>query len=231
MDVLFRPGRKLIGDRTAKSRLSVVRVTESKFADDVALYTTPHGNLESVARSFVGKAGEWGLTVSIEKTKRLATGDNLSEEDIAPVQVKGGEIEMVDHFTYLGSTLSRDGDVMEDVKCRIVKASRAFGCLRGSVFNNPFLSLATKKMVYRATVLSVLLYSAETWTLKAEHVNRLNTFHNRCVRTILGITRYKQWQQRQQRHPRPLLTVLAWTGPSQISSWTGGCSGWVIWEE
>ena len=49
-------GRKLIGGRTAKSRLSVVRVTESQFADDAALYTTSHGNLESVARSFVGKA-------------------------------------------------------------------------------------------------------------------------------------------------------------------------------
>ena len=34
---------------------------------------------------------------------------------------------MVNPFAYLGSTLSRDGDVMEDVKCRIAKASRAFG--------------------------------------------------------------------------------------------------------
>ena len=190
VDVLFRPGRKLIGDRTAKSRLSVVRVTESKFADDAALYTTSRDSLESVAKSFVGKAGDWGLTVSIGKTKGMATGDNLREEDVAPVQVEGGEIEMVDHFTYLGSTLSRDGDVMEDVKCRIAKASRAFGCLRGAIFNNPMLSLTTKRMVYRAMVLSVLLYGAETWTLKAEHVRRLNTFHNRCVRTIPGITRY-----------------------------------------
>ena len=29
-------GRKLIGGRTTKSRLSVVRVTESQFADDAA---------------------------------------------------------------------------------------------------------------------------------------------------------------------------------------------------
>ena len=98
---------------------------------------------------------------------------------------------MVNHFAYLGSTLSRDGDVMEDVKCRIAKASRAFGCLSGSVFDNPVLS-----MVYRAIGLSLLLYDAETWTLKAEHVWRLNTFHNRCVRTILGVIRYYQWQLR-----------------------------------
>ena len=41
--------------------------------------------------------------------------------------------------------------------------------------------------MYRATVLAVLLYGAETWTVKAEHTRHLTTFHNRCVRTILGV--------------------------------------------
>ena len=84
---------------------------------------------------------------------------------------------MVDQFVYLGSTLARDGEVMVDVVSRIAKASKAFGCLRGSIFSNPVLSISTKRAVYRATVLSVLLYGAETWTLKADHVRRLNSFH------------------------------------------------------
>ena len=71
-----------------------------------------------------------------------------------------------------------------------------FGALRGSIFNNPILSIPTKRAVYRATVLAVLMYGAEAWTLKAKHVRRLSTFHNRCVRTILGVTRYEQWEQR-----------------------------------
>ena len=102
----------------------------------------------------------------------------------------GGQIEMVEQFSYLGSVMSRDGDVTEDVKCRIAKASRAFGCLRDPIFNNPILSIPTKRTVYKAIVLAVLLYGAETWALKAEHVRRLTTFHNRCMRTILGVTRY-----------------------------------------
>ena len=55
---------------------------------------------------------------------------------------------MVDHFMHLSSSLSRDGGVIEDVKCCIAKASRAFGCLRGSIFNNSILPLTTKRMVY-----------------------------------------------------------------------------------
>ena len=196
VDVLYRHGRKLVGDRTTKTRLSVVRVTESQFADDVALYARSREHLEIVAKKFVEEASKWGLTVSIGKTKGMAVGEKLGDGDVAPVQVEGGEIEMVDHFAYLGSVISRDGDVMEDVKCRIAKASKTFGCLRSPIFNNPILSIPTKRAVYKATVLAVLMYGAETWTLKAKQVRRLTTFHNRCVRTILGVTRYQQWEQR-----------------------------------
>ena len=68
------------------------------------------------------------------------------------MQVEGGEIEMVDHFMYLSSMLLRDVDVIENVKCHIAKAFRTSGCLKGSIFNNPILSLTTKRMVYWAIV-------------------------------------------------------------------------------
>ena len=48
VNVLSRPGRKLVGDRTAKSRLAVVKVTESQFADDLALYASTCEKLEHV---------------------------------------------------------------------------------------------------------------------------------------------------------------------------------------
>ena len=89
--------------------------------------------------------------------------------------------------------MSRDGDVIEDGKCRIDKALKAFSCFRGPIF---ILSISTKRALYWAVVLVALLYGVETWTLKAEHMRRLATFHNHCVRTILGVTRYQQWEQR-----------------------------------
>ena len=36
--VLYKHGRKLVGDCTVKSRLLRVRISESQFADDLALY-------------------------------------------------------------------------------------------------------------------------------------------------------------------------------------------------
>ncbi len=75
IDVLFRHGRKLVGDRTAKSRLNLVRVSELQFADDVVLYASNRTCLESLAKKFVEEAGKWGLTVSISKTKGMAVGE------------------------------------------------------------------------------------------------------------------------------------------------------------
>ena len=64
VDVLFLHGRKLVGDRTAKSRLCVVRVTKSE-------YSSSRDSLVFVAKEFVEGASKWGLTVSIEKTITL----------------------------------------------------------------------------------------------------------------------------------------------------------------
>ena len=52
VDVQFHYERKLVGDRTELG-LSMVRVTESQFTDDVALYTRSQGGLESVVKKFV----------------------------------------------------------------------------------------------------------------------------------------------------------------------------------
>ena len=100
-------------------------------------------------------------------------------------------MDVVQDFTYLGANISRDGQITSEVTRRIARAARVFGCLRVPVFKNKDLSLATKRAVYRAVVLAVLLYGAETWTMKAVHTRRLNSFHNRCIRTILGVTRYQ----------------------------------------
>ena len=101
---------------------------------------------------------------------------------------------MAEGFTYLGSKLSADGEVTAKVNCWIVKASKAFVCLRVPIFLNRTLSINTKRAVYKAVVISILLYGAETWALKTPDVRRLTMFHNRCVRTILGVSKLQQWQ-------------------------------------
>ena len=142
-----------MGDRTVKSKLQEVRVTESQFTDNIALYATTREVMEQAAGEFVRTVAEWGLTVSLEKT---TIGKELVPEDSLPLQLEEGEIDTVEEF---GSTITRDGEVRGEVVAKLAKASRAFGCLRSAVFQNRWISVATKREVYRV-VLSTLLPGA-----------------------------------------------------------------------
>lgn len=66
-------------------------------------------------------------------------------------------------------------------------ASRAFGRLHQRVWKTHDLTLPTKKKIYETLVLSCLLYASETWTLLQSHKKKLNSFHLRCLRSILHI--------------------------------------------
>ena len=48
---IYKLGRKLVEDRTAKSRLLGVQVSESQFADDLALYAVNHAAFKSAGRN------------------------------------------------------------------------------------------------------------------------------------------------------------------------------------
>ena len=54
--------------------------------------------------------------------------------------MKDQRLQVVDKFTYLGSTLSRVVHIDGEVNARIAKASAAFGRLRGSIWSRSGIS-------------------------------------------------------------------------------------------
>ena len=81
---------------------------------------------------------------------------------------------------------------IEDIKARISKASSAYGRLQERVRKPHGIKQNTKIKVYRATVLTTLLYEAETWTCYRRHVKMLDSFHMRHLRYLMGI----KWQDK-----------------------------------
>ena len=79
---------------------------------------------------------------------------------------------------------------------RITRASQDFGALRKPVFLDKNLRLSTKATIYQACVISILLYGSECWIPLRKHLRKLDSFHHRCVRLILGISNQQQWMQR-----------------------------------
>ena len=66
---------------------------ECQFADDVALLATTREGTEVASKEYQSTASDFGLTVSIVKTKFMVVGCDVEECDVQPISVDGGEIE------------------------------------------------------------------------------------------------------------------------------------------
>ena len=181
--------------RRSTRNASKTLLYKGEFADDVVLFACSRKAACAAIEAYIEVASSLGLTVSFPKTKFMVIGAAVSVNDQQPLAVGGDFIEWVDLFPYLGSVIVDKGSLDVEVDRRIASASRAFGALRQSVFDDCHLSIKTKRCVYQACVLSTLLYGSECWTPLRRHLRRLDSFHQRCVKAVLKITTKQQWEQ------------------------------------
>ena len=163
----------------------------------------------------------YGLTISIKKTEVLyqpAPGTTRKEEP--EIKIDNQILKNVDAFTYLGSTLTSNNTLDKEISSRIAKASSAFGRLRKRVWDDRGLKIETKCAVYRAVVLSALLYGCETWTAYRRHIKQLEQFHQRCLRSILNIRWFHKISNVQVLQRANLTSIEATLSLSQLR-WAG----------
>ena len=91
------------------------------------------------------------------------------------------------HFKYLGVFLINEVSLDTEVDARVKKESMAFECLNKLVWYQPAIKCSTKGKLFKAVIIPVLLYGSESWAPLNHHLQRLNTFVNQCLRTILGL--------------------------------------------
>jgi hypothetical protein len=159
-------------------------ISNLRFADDIAATADTAQALQVIMESIAAEARRMGMKINTDKTQVQHIGKEGSDIHIS---IDGGPLEQVDDFIYLGGTISRDGSVEQDIKRRIGLAS---GVMRNltRVWRAKELGIGTKKKIYEVLVLSVLLYNAETWTLKKSDTHRLLVFEMSCLRKIAGVS-------------------------------------------
>ena len=141
-----------------------LQIEDLTYADDAALVTASLMQLMGTARRFQTHLQAWGVNLSVEKTKALTTepGDH---EPIAVEDFDGSDsIEFCADFEYSGVIATKQGNGEKAILDRLNKARKAFWDLNTSVWRLRQISISTKIQVYRACVLSVLLFGAELWT-------------------------------------------------------------------
>ena len=143
--------------------------------------------MQKIVDAFSDASMKIGLNINTKKTEVLYQPNSTrTREEI--IMVDENKLKSVTEFTYLGSTISNNECTDGDIQSRTAKAIASFGRLRQRLWNNHHVSMWVKSKIYRAIVLSTLLYGADTWTVYRRQVKRLHAFKMRHMRSIMKIT-------------------------------------------
>ena len=100
--------------------------------------------------------------------------------------VLGNEFENIEAFKYLGSYVSLKHGDLQEVNCKLAEGRQRFANFQ-NLWKSMQLSVHLKCNLYKALVLSAVLYSSETWTLSKLMERKLESFHCGCLRRILRV--------------------------------------------
>ena len=77
----------------------------------------------------------------------------------------GKTVEVVTSFIFLGALITRDGLCDKEIRRRIAMGKAAMGGLT-TIWKDRIIKLATKVKLVNALVFPIVLYGAETWTMR-----------------------------------------------------------------
>ena len=92
------------------------RLTDLDFADNIALVAEHAHACQQMTTNLAEHSVKFGLHISLEKTKIIHANQATRPQ---PIYLGQTEQECVDQFTYLGSVISKDGDVEKEVNTRL----------------------------------------------------------------------------------------------------------------
>ncbi|TNN08347.1 acyl- :glycerol-3-phosphate acyltransferase [Schistosoma japonicum] len=106
----------------------------------------------------------------------------------SPRLVIGSEVvEYIDHhFIHLGSLITHDGSVTDEMSPQILNARLTFINLR-HLWRGRDIRLSTKDQVYSTSVHCVSMYVCKTWTMKIEDMRRSQVIDHTNLCSIIHI--------------------------------------------
>ena len=170
---------------TTKTFQTLIR--DLLYADDCDLVTHSVSDMQHLMNKINESCKAFGLQISLDKTVVMfqPSPNNLYCEP--EIFIEDFKLRVVEKFPYLGSTMSHNCTLDEEIKLRLQKATVAFRGLESRVWSQNDITIKTKISIYYACVVTCLLYSCETWVIYRRHLKSLERFHQRCLRSILGI--------------------------------------------
>jgi hypothetical protein len=158
------------------------------FADDVVLIDESRIGVDNKLELWRQTLESKGFRLSRSKTEYMKCDFSDARSEDEDVILDGQTVPKKDTFRYLGSILQSNGEIDEDVSHRIragwVKWRQASGILCDKKVPRKL-----KGKFYRTAIRPAMLYGAECWATKVQHIQKMNVAEMRMLRWFCGHTR------------------------------------------
>jgi hypothetical protein len=101
------------------------------------------------------------------------------------MKMDNSPIERVEEFKYLGTTLTNQNSIQEEIKSRLKLGNACYYSVQ-DLLSSFLLSKTLKIKIYRTIILPVVLYGCEIWSLTLREERTLREFENRVLRRVFG---------------------------------------------
>ena len=171
-------GREDLGFQLTKRwsrRHPPVTITDLDFADDIALISEEIAEAQEMLNRVETETLRIGLHLNEKKTEIMI---NEHDPELLAITSKNGKkLKVVENFKYLGGRMKNS-----EVDFEIRKALAWTACHKLKTIWKSNIKRRIKERLFLATVESVLLYGAETWTMTRAMEKRLDGCYTRMLR-------------------------------------------------
>jgi len=145
------------------------------YVDDVNILAGSIHTLRENAEALVAATREIGLEVSADKTKYMVMSRDQNAGRIQSARIDNSTFERVEEFKYLGTTLTNQNSIAEEIKSRFRSGSACYHSVQ-KLLSSRLLSKNLEIKIYRTIILPVVLYGCGAWLLTLREERKLRVF-------------------------------------------------------
>jgi hypothetical protein len=156
------------------------------YADDINLLDDSINTTKENTETLFEASRDIGLEINAEKTKYMIMSRHPDPEQNQNIRTANESFENVAKFKYLGTTLTNQNDIHDEIKSRLNSGNACYYSVKNLLFSR-IISKSLKIKIYKTVTLTIVLYGCETLSLTLSEEHRLRVFENRVLRRISGL--------------------------------------------